>query len=150
MSTQSALDNYFEPREVDRDFSWRCDMDGGCQSERLPLKQHRLSEAPTVLCLQLVRWRTGGVHGALLHAVACEQEISCGGVPYALHSVICHTGRTPKSGHHTCRIRSASAEGAWWYYNDSEHRLVRTGEVETTALVDGIEERAYVAFYEKA
>ena len=44
-------------------------MDGGCGSERLPRKQHHVSVAPRVLCLQLLRWREAGLGGAVLHEV---------------------------------------------------------------------------------
>ena len=148
-SVQAAIDAYFVPAEVGVGFHWCCDMDGGCSSERLPLKQQHVSIAPRVLCLQLVRWHAEGIGGALLHDVMCEPEVRCEGARYALRAVICHMGSTPRIGHYTCRIHCPTPAGSWWYYNNSERRLARPGEIDTTAKVAGSVERAYVTFYEQ-
>ena len=148
-SVQAAVDAYSVPVEVGLGFHWRCDMDGGRGSKRLPLKQHHDSMAPRVLCLQLVRWHAAGIRGALLHDVLFDPEVQCGGARYTLRAVICHMGSTPKSGHNTCRIHYATPSASWWYYSNSERRLARPGEVDTTAKVAGSVERAYIMFYEQ-
>ena len=148
-SAQRALDAFLTPEELqDPDYHWTCG-NSECTSTRLPFNQHHFTIKPRVLCLHLVRWRGGRDQDALLHTVRCEEDLDCEGTPYALRSVVCHMGQTPRAGHYTCRVHYPTEGGNWWYYNNSERRLVRPDEVTTTAQVVGSVERSYLAFYER-
>ena len=148
-SMQQAVDAYFEPELLkDRDTSFRC-ANPACRTAQLPYKVSQLTIAPQVLCIQLKRWQTHRVEDAILHNVHCDEDLVCQGFRYELHSVICHMGTTPKTGHYTCRIRYPASNGTWWYYNNSTRRTATAGEIHTTSKIMGNVERSYLAFYEK-
>ena len=142
-SVQDALQAYFQAEDVQVD--WCC-LNNACAlhnvPNRKPNKFHQISIHPQVLVLGLVRWRGAGA--GLLHAVVPEREITLQGTKYALKSILCHVGETISRGHYTCRIHFPTADGTWWYYNDSVRRLATEDDLRTSEY-----EKSYVLMYEK-
>ena len=48
---------------------------------------------------------------------------------YTLQSVICHTGRTARSGHYTAYVRRGDSNGCWYHFDDEEVTQVNLHDV---------------------
>jgi hypothetical protein len=61
---------------------------------------------------------------------------------YNLTGVVCHIGDSLSAGHYTAYVIE---KGNWYYYSDKIRKLV---EIEELSIVDYINEKAYLLFYE--
>ena len=72
------------------------------------------------------------------------------GKTYALRSVVSHLGNSPNRGHYVTVSRHDTSREQWWLYNDAMRRMVRPGELETTAKLEPHGQlKSYVLFYEQ-
>ena len=99
---------------------------------------------PQVLVVQLVRWHAAGAGGAILDAVEINERIEFKGSQYRLASSILHLGDRPTSGHYFAHARHASANDAWFLYNDTLRRFLRDGERVSSSV-----DKSYIMFYER-
>ena len=117
-----------------------------------PVRRMEIVRAPQALLLHLKCFHGdehGGVH-VLSHAVAPDETLHVRGTvqaQYMLRGVVYHHGRSTRAGHYWARVRHVTAAGdGWWYYNDALRRQLREGE---SLVARGIDEKAYLAFYER-
>ena len=78
----------------------------------------------------------------LTHQVTCEELLRIGDHEYQLMAKVLHSGDSLQSGHYFTICRHETAQGNWWYYNDTDIRLA-TSEDE-----DPLVARVYLCFYE--
>ena len=144
LSVQHAVDNYLEPKKVDDIYRWRCQS---CRSTLPPWKKTEITHHPHTLVLQLMRW--GEQQRMLKHAVVPDRTLSVDDKAYTLKSIICHQGSTVQSGHYTARIHHPTANGEFWYYNNTMRRLATERELQTDGPEQHCPERSYVLIYDR-
>ena len=138
---QAAVATYMQPEIQEATFRWLCPT---CGSSAPPRKVHHVIAAPQMLLVQLCRWQAAGATGAILDAVNINERLQFQGFQYRLCSSILHQGDRPSSGHYIAHARHASANDAWFLYNDTMRRLLRNGERESDTV-----NKSYIMFYER-
>ena len=134
-NVQAALDAYFADELMDENFTeWKCEREG-CQETQRPTLQHKVVDAPPVLCITLKRWESHRT--PLLHHVRPDAHISLGGCRYALRSVLIHLGSSPHGGHYITLAHHASNMCDWWLYNDADRRPATLDEIDCTSEAYG-------------
>ena len=151
-SVQAALDAYM-PSEIVSLSEDRCQI---CIAAERPaaatdnfLKSHAVVRFPKVLVVSLNRWVGHSLQDALLHQVEATQYIHFQTCRYRLCAVVCHLGLSPHAGHYVTVARHATAQGEWWFYDDSSC-VPASAEQITTLCTHGHwgELQSYILLYE--
>ena len=104
---QGVVDNYFRstlaPEDVKYcDRAWQCPS---CESCRLPLRQLKIRQPPTVLVAAVKRWRTAVSDGRFIQhkdktQVNFAEIVQVQGHVYHVVATVHHIGATPNGGHY--------------------------------------------------
>jgi ubiquitin C-terminal hydrolase len=115
-----------------------------CRAENKRVKNTRVDKWPKVLVLMLKRWRwqehQQGFQKISRHISYKTLLQVPGGPPYALRSVVVHSGNGG-AGHYTARVRGQ--DNSWYLCNDAEAPAKIS-----TAIAEAVE--GYIWMYEQA
>ena len=124
---------------------WVCPIPScvsGNVHKRKPLLSRSLLVLPTVLVLQLMRWRS--VLRPLMHHVRVERRLVVKGQEFMLRSIVYHSGGSLQGGHYVTCLEFPVGSGKLWLHNDIEKLPVSVEDATNNETW-----KAYVAIYER-
>lgn len=149
ISLQRAVDAFFSRKEtVDLNgVEWVCP---GCKIPCPAKKQNAITKCPQLLLIQLKRFSTAFQVGQPAtinyekHYVECEKHLRIQQDLYILRAKIYHQGDSMEIGHYYTICYHKLPQGSWWYYNDTQRRVVRPTDNNPP------DARVYLCLYEMA
>ncbi len=142
-SISDSLDKYFSVEEI----SYKCDW---CKHKGDSSKKFTITEAPTSLCLQLLRFSDANIKLTnfiqILNTIDVSQYLEDKHleaklkIEYKLVAILNHKGRSVNRGHYST---IATTNGSAWYEFD-DNKVFRIPKADGNFISDN----AYILFYE--